>query len=336
MNEGLEAVRAKIGRRLDVHDRPEDEAGGRDRPDLLLERGLGRAGHPGAGLGAEILDDHFLDVPVALVEIADGEQRLDALEARLADADQDSRGEGHAGATSGVDRRKPRRGMLVGGAEMRAATPRKPLGSRFQHDALRCRNAAQPPYPSLVHEAGVEMRQQSRLFEDDRGRSFEVAECRLVTELSERLARRRIATLGLVAERKKGLLDPMLHPSPRDVENRLGGQIGGFSASRRMGEGAVMTDIRAKLRERDENFLRKGDVVAVACEAKPLGDRRHAVGLHAARERERLFAIENFAVLGRVERLAGVDAAHHASLTPIGAAGTVFIIIRGDVLRRIS
>ena len=74
----------------------------------------------------------------------------------------------------------------------------------------------------------------------------------------------------------------------------------------------------------------------MACEAKPLGDRRHAAGLHAARERERFLAIEKVAILGRVEHLAGVDPAHHGSLTPIGAAGAVFIIIRGEVLRRIS
>ena len=41
------------------------------------------------GLRAEVLDDHLLDVAVALVEVADREQRLDPLLARLADPDQD-------------------------------------------------------------------------------------------------------------------------------------------------------------------------------------------------------------------------------------------------------
>ena len=52
--------------------------------------GLGRGGHAGVGLGAEILDDDFLDVAVALVQVAQRQQRLDALAPGLADADQDA------------------------------------------------------------------------------------------------------------------------------------------------------------------------------------------------------------------------------------------------------
>ena len=44
-----------------------------------------------SGLGAEILHDDFLDVAVRAVQIAQCQQRLDALAPRLADADQDAR-----------------------------------------------------------------------------------------------------------------------------------------------------------------------------------------------------------------------------------------------------
>ena len=58
---------------------------------VIVQRRLRRIGHARAGLGAEVLDDDFLDVAVALVHVADREQGLDALGARLADADQDAR-----------------------------------------------------------------------------------------------------------------------------------------------------------------------------------------------------------------------------------------------------
>ena len=59
--------------------------------------------------------------PCALVDVADRQQRLDALGPRLADADQDAGGERHAGAAGGVQRGEAHGRHLVGRAEMRAA-----------------------------------------------------------------------------------------------------------------------------------------------------------------------------------------------------------------------
>ena len=68
--------------------RPEHEARGRDGPEQLLAVGGRRPGHDRARLGHEILDDDFLNVAVALVQVLDRMQRLDALFPGLADADQ--------------------------------------------------------------------------------------------------------------------------------------------------------------------------------------------------------------------------------------------------------
>ncbi len=103
-----ERAGAQIGRRLDVHARPEDQPRHGDRPQMVVEVGLGRLRHAGAGLGAEILDDDFLDVAVAVVQIAQGEQRLDALAPRLADADQDAGGERDRRLAGRCDRREAR------------------------------------------------------------------------------------------------------------------------------------------------------------------------------------------------------------------------------------
>ena len=60
----------------------------------VASRRLGRVGHRDRRLGAEVLDDHFLDVAVALrAGRAIASRLVDALGARLADAEQDAGGE---------------------------------------------------------------------------------------------------------------------------------------------------------------------------------------------------------------------------------------------------
>ena len=78
-DELLQRSQPQIGRRLDVHGRPEHQPGDGNRPQMILERGLRRVSHPGAGLGPEVLDDDLLDVAVAIVKIAQGKESLDAL-----------------------------------------------------------------------------------------------------------------------------------------------------------------------------------------------------------------------------------------------------------------
>ncbi len=111
----------EIGRRLDIHRGAEQDARHRDRPEMIIERWLGMLRHAGAGLGAEILDDDFLQMVVALVQVAQRQQRRDALAPRLADADQDAGGERHTRFTGRRNRREPRAWQFVGRAEMRSA-----------------------------------------------------------------------------------------------------------------------------------------------------------------------------------------------------------------------
>ena len=76
---------AQVRRRLDARARPQDEPRDRDGPQVVLERRLRRRRHRRARLRPEVLHDHLLDVPVPILQIADGEQRLDALAPGLAD-----------------------------------------------------------------------------------------------------------------------------------------------------------------------------------------------------------------------------------------------------------
>ena len=67
-----QAARAEIGRRLNVHLGTKDQACGGDGPTEFIEIGLGRIGHAGARLGAEILDDDFLDMAMPVMDVAQG------------------------------------------------------------------------------------------------------------------------------------------------------------------------------------------------------------------------------------------------------------------------
>ena len=76
--EPLRLVRQVRGR-LHAHVRPHHDPRDRDGREERLVGGLGRAGHRGARLRPEVLDDHLLDVVVAPVEVADRDERRRAL-----------------------------------------------------------------------------------------------------------------------------------------------------------------------------------------------------------------------------------------------------------------
>ena len=70
----------------------------------------------------------------------------------------------------------------------------------------------------------------------------------------ELVARRPVAKLRLVAEREQRLLAARLVSGARDGAHRVMRQIGRLSGARRMGKGAVVADVTAKLGERNEDL----------------------------------------------------------------------------------
>src|SRR5438552_19092496 len=111
---------------------------------MVVEVGLGGLRHTGSWLGPEILDNDLLQVPVALVQVAQRHQRLYALMAGLADADQDARGERDRRRSRRLDRLQTQRRVLVRRAEMRPAAAAQPPGGALAHDPLRHRYCTQP------------------------------------------------------------------------------------------------------------------------------------------------------------------------------------------------
>ena len=129
-------ARRQVGGRLDIHRRAQDQARGGDAPKQVVEIGLRSAGELGAGLGAEVLDDDLLNMPETAMQIADGEERLEALGPRLADADENAGREWHAQLAREPQRLKARLGPLIGRAIMNSARLAQARAERFQHDPL--------------------------------------------------------------------------------------------------------------------------------------------------------------------------------------------------------
>ena len=83
---------------------------------------------------------------------------------------------------------------------MRPAAAAQPLRGAFQHDPLGHRDLTQAVNVRAAHDAGVEMRQETRLTQHQPRHLREVGERGLVTEPRQRFARRAVPQLGLVAQ----------------------------------------------------------------------------------------------------------------------------------------
>ena len=122
VEQAREVVVGEVRRRLHVRRRPAAGAAPpRSSRGARRALGSGCAGHPRARLGAEVLDDHLLQVAVPLVQVAQRRERLEPLRARLADADQDPARERDPQLAGERDRLEPARRHLVGRGPVRAA-----------------------------------------------------------------------------------------------------------------------------------------------------------------------------------------------------------------------
>ena len=263
----------QVGRRLDRQRVPEDQARDGHGPQQLVERRLRRIGHARVCFGAEILDDDFLQVAVRAMQVAQRDKRLDPFRAGLADADQDAGSERHLGLACGFQRREPERRNLVGRAEVRPAALAETLGRRLEHDAHRDRRLAQLREIRRVHQAGIEVRQQAGLLEDQRAHCRQIVERRGVAHRRELLGGRLPLELGLVAQGEQRLGAAGGLACARDLEHLLGRQIGRLAALGRMHEGAVAAVVAAQMRERNEHLLGEGHASAEGLVA----DRRGAL-----------------------------------------------------------
>ena len=283
----VEKVRRKVRRRLQIDGAAEHDAGNRERPQEIVVAGVARLRHAGAGLGAERLDDQFLNVAVGGVKRAQRQQCLDALAPRFADADQEARREWDRQLARRRDGGEPHRGRLVGRAEMNAAACRQPLRGTLQHEPHGGRNRPQHRQVVAAHDAGIEVWQEAGFPQHQGGRRPHVIERRGMAERRERRARRRVTEFRLVAEREQRFGAAGGGAGAGNAENLFGRHIGRCAAARRLREGAVVATVAAEMRERNEHLARIGHDGAVAgiAHQRRLAHQRAGVAHRCKRER---------------------------------------------------
>ena len=257
---GIDQLRIDAGRqvrrRLDVDVLRQDQPRRGNAPQQVVQVGVRCVGALGVRLGTEVLHDDFANMAVTRVQVADGGQRFHPLRPSFADTDQDAGGELNVQFTRQRNGFQPRRRVLVRRTVMHLSGFGEALTGRFQHQAHA--GGDFPQLRDLVarHRAWIDVRQQAGLLQDQRAHLAQVANGGGVAERVQRLARGAVAQFRLVAEGKQGLGAAGGGAGAGDGEHVIGRQIGGSVGARTLREGAVVADVAAQLRKRNEHLPR--------------------------------------------------------------------------------
>ncbi len=254
----------EVRRRLHPGARAEQQPRHRDGGAVLVEGEVVGVPHRGVGLGPEVLDDHLLQPAVRPRHPAQREDGLGALGERLADADQQARGEGDRQAAGVLEDPQPHGRVLVGRTEVREA-PRLVQAGRggLQHHPHRRRDGLEPVQLLPAQDAGVQVGQQPGLLEHPHRHRAHVGERGVVAALVEPRAGLGPAVLGAVPEGEQRLEAAQLRALAGDGQDLVGGEVrrlpGPGQVPRRAHERAVVAAVAAQPRDRDEHLGRVGD-----------------------------------------------------------------------------
>ncbi len=324
VNAGCDEARVplarEVRRRLEVHRRAEDHPRCGHRGQELLDVGFGCEPHRRVGLRPEVLDDDLLDVPVLQVQGADRKQGLDPLLASLPDSDQDTRGERDRQATRVLDGLEPHGRHLVRGTVVGHALLAQAVTRRLQHHTHRGAHLLEPGHVLPGHRPGVDVRQQAGLLDHPDGDGPEVVQRTAVSARLQPLPGNRVALLRLLAEREERLLAAGLPPGLGDGDHLVRRQEGRLRLGRGLRERAVVADVAAQLRQRDEHLAGVRHGVAVALVAKTTAESQQSFEVLVAGgdQRSRFGDRDGLAVLCTGER-----ASYLASVTGDGVVSMV-------------
>lgn len=104
----------EVGRGLEAGGGAHDEPGDGDGGDQVVQLGVGHPAHGRVRLGAEVLDDQFLDRVVRAGHAPQREERFGALLDGLADAEEQPARERHGGPARVLQDAQAHGGVLVG------------------------------------------------------------------------------------------------------------------------------------------------------------------------------------------------------------------------------
>ena len=215
--------RRQIGRRLHVHIVRQDQTSRRDAPEFVVQIGLFGIRPLGVGLGTKILHDHFLDVTVVFVQVADGVQRVQPFRSRFANADQDAGREGHREFAGQTQSFQAGRRMFVGRTVVHATMFAQTFAGRFQHHPLA--DGYLPQRRNLIggHHTGIDVRQQRGFLQHQSTHRAQIGNRRGITQSVQCFARRAIAQFRLVAQREQGFRAACRLTGPRDRQHFVRG-----------------------------------------------------------------------------------------------------------------
>jgi hypothetical protein len=297
------AGRVEVGRRLHadvvVQHQPRQRHPQRD---LVVFR-LRCAGHGDHRPRAEVLHDDLLDVPVLAVQVTDGQQRVHALAHRLADADEQPRGERDAQLTGLARHAQALVGPLVGRLVVRHALLAQAWAHVLEHEPERDVHAGQPLHLLARQDAGVGVRQEPVL-ERQRAGPLEVVHGAGLAPGAQLRAIRPEARLGRVPQAEERL-HAALEAGLVEALAQLGGRHGVLArVSRRPPEGAVVAVVAAQVGERQEHLGRERErppEEPVSPRRCRLEHRRHARRIDGS-EHVSVFRRERGTRAGRAER----------------------------------
>ena len=270
-------VLREVGRRLHMDVPGQQEAGGGDRAEVLLLRRGGCRRHRRGGLGDEVLDDDLLHMTVAPVGGGDRAKGFESLGRGLARTDEDPGGEGDAELAGGLEGGETALGGLVGRPPGGAAAAPETAGEGLDHHPLARAPGSQEGELAGCEGAGVGVREEPRLLDDEAAGGGEVLDRGVVTELRQSLCRGRIALRRALPQREEDLVTSRRRACAGEGEDVVRGEVGVRDVGGCRGERAVAATVPAEAREWHEHLGRVRDPPAEAPGADP-GGSGHELG----------------------------------------------------------
>ena len=271
--EEIAEVVGEVRWRLDVNVERQDHPGERDCVEIVVAGAGFGVVHRRAVLRQEVLDDHFLDVAVALVACCDRFERLDTVGPVLADADQDSRRVGDLQLAGPLERLESTGRHLVGSAAVGIEIAAQGL----EHHSLARGNGAEELEFLGVHRTGVAVGEQARLVEHELRHCGDIVDRGVVAMAVEPVTGDRVAEFRLFPEGEERFMATHLGALTGDREYVVGLEVGRVETSGRLRERAVAALVAAQHGQRDEHLRRVGHHGAERLVAAGSGEREEIV-----------------------------------------------------------
>ncbi len=248
----------EIRRRLNVHFRHQEARDGHGAQHFSAA-GFGPVCHRGPTLGAEVLHDDFLDVPVLLMQVADRNQRIDALFRRLANPNQNSRGKRNLQPPCILNYAPALRGFLVGSIIVSSVFCEQARAGCFQHEPEARSYARQAFQPFRAHQPGIGMGQQARFAQHLLAHRFQIMECGLISPPAQGIAHLGKEQLGLVAQAEQRLCASRTLTRAHYVHYLVGRHVVRSGLAGIAPERAVAAVVATQIRQGKKHFTGIGD-----------------------------------------------------------------------------